>query len=114
MDFIDTAAKKKLGINDESIKTVSIEAITGGLLVYVCNTSLYKSGPRKGKIKYDTKTKRPVLLTTSDLKEVRDAYEAETKNCASCKGTGQSWCGWSEAEGNRYKPCKDCDGSGKV
>ena len=64
--------------------------------------------------KMDKSTKRVVYITLKEHSEWVNAWEAKTGKCATCRGTGNEWCGWSVNEGSRYKVCTKCHGSGKA
>ena len=76
-----------------------------------------KAGKRKGKPNFRKPlpgTEQVVFIRESELKDWRLRKEAETGRCWVCDGSGQQWCGWSAAEGNRYRTCSRCAGSGKA
>jgi hypothetical protein len=116
VSFIEIAAKKKLNIDakDPAMRVLSLEGITGGVLVHLCPVTQYVKGVRKGQFKYNTKHKVPVLVTDFDIQEQKDKFETETGNCCICQGSGKEWNGWSKAEGNRFIACKRCTGAGKI
>ena len=74
---------------------------------------VYRSGPRKGRPRFKGPGRR-VIITRSDMWAVATAYEAETGKCWDCKGTGQTWAGWSKAEGTHYRECQRCGGTGEA
>jgi hypothetical protein len=80
-------------------------------------TEVFGKGPRKGCKNYakrDKSTQMDLPLTSSELEEAAKQWSRETGNCRYCKGNGNSWFGWSAEEGNRYRFCKPCDGTGKA
>ena len=74
---------------------------------------VYKSGKRKGKPKFKGPG-RKVIVTRAELQAKATVYEAETGKSWDCKGTGQTWAGWSKTEGTRYRECQRCGGTGEV
>jgi hypothetical protein len=106
------AAEAKVGIegwkayqwedcDDDSIVTGSVP------------DGVYSKGPRKGKPRFVGKGKR-VIITRVELEARAIAYEAETGKCWDCKGTGQTWAGWSRTEGTKYRECQRCAGTGEA
>ncbi|MEY1555294.1 hypothetical protein AB3Y40_06630 [Yoonia sp. R2331] len=74
-----------------------------------------KSGKRKGQITWrdmDPSTEISVSLTRRELLEFREQWASETGICHQCHGNGTRWHGWSAVDGNRYKHCEYCDGTG--
>jgi hypothetical protein len=80
--------------------------VTGDIPVGV-----YKSGKNKDRPKFKGPG-RKVIVTKAEMQEKATQYEAETGKCWDCKGTGQTWVGWSKEEGTRYRACLRCGGSG--
>jgi hypothetical protein len=74
---------------------------------------VYRSGPRKDRPRFKGPGRR-VVITKAELQVIATAYEAETGKCWECKGTGQTWAGRSIAEGNKYRKCQRCAGTGEV
>lgn len=88
----------------------------GGAIVKGCVPSgTYTRGPRKGSPKFRPaapNTERTVIV--ADLHMVKVAAEYETTGkCWDCKGSGQTFAGWSAAEGVRHRQCTRCNGTGK-
>lgn len=111
-DFIATVSREKLGMpiewecyKWEKIGTTDDVLVTGGL------PRLITRGPRKGRKTWDGAGAK-VVVTQGEIEAAKLAYEAETNRCHRCGGDGQEWCGWSAAEGNRYKPCTRCNATG--
>jgi hypothetical protein len=71
---------------------------------------VYKTGKRKGRPKF-IGNGRKVVVTNAEMQAHAAAWEAATGKCWDCKGTGQTWAGWSKAEGTRYRTCQRCNGS---
>jgi hypothetical protein len=74
-------------------------------------TGTYKSGPRKGDLKF-TGPKSKIVVTKVEIEATAAAYESSTGKCWNCQGTGQTWAGWSKDNGTRYKTCSRCKGTG--
>jgi hypothetical protein len=112
-DAFDVAVAK-LGI--EGWTPYRWEAATGGHLVTgAVPFGTYKSGPRKGRPRFDHKNttdRKTVVVSDEDVKTRAERYESETGNCWNCKGTGQVVSGWSAKAGTRYKACGRCGGTG--
>jgi hypothetical protein len=106
MDF----AESKVGI--PGWKAVAWEDIGGDSIVEgSVPDGFYRSGPRKGKPRF-TRPRTKVIVAKKELQVVATAYEAESGKCWDCKGSGQVWAGWSQAEGTRYQTCSRCKGTG--
>ena len=106
MDF----AESKVGIpgwQAEAWEDIGGDSIVEGSVP----DGFYRSGPRKGKPRF-TRPRTKVVVTKAELQAAATAYEAETRKCWDCKGSGQVWAGWSKAEGTKYRTCSRCDGSG--
>jgi hypothetical protein len=74
-----------------------------------------KSGPRKGKPNYRKGTNLATrLISDSDVEAWLTRWVATTGKCGTCRGDGQTWAGWSAAEGTRYTACRDCNGTGSA
>jgi hypothetical protein len=86
-------------VGDDSIVTGSVP------------TGTYRSGPRKGRPKF-TGPETKVIVTKAELEVTAAAYESTTGKCWDCKGSGQTWAGWSKDEGTRYETCSRCKGTG--
>lgn len=72
-------------------------------------------GKNKGKPVWPPRKDCEVFRFTLEQKEqVRIAWEAETGNCSTCGGDGQEFIGWSRVDGNRYRQCSRCCGTGKA
>jgi DnaJ-class molecular chaperone len=85
-----------------------------GFKVEVCDElPAFKSGKRKGQLNY---AKAGWSATKYFLKSDMDAYVSvwaeENNKCISCLGEGRKWLGWSKDEGNQYKVCPECNGTG--
>ena len=70
-------------------------------------------GPRKGQPTWDG-PRREDWIPESDLEAEARTYERETGNCCSCLGDGKELVRWSVDEGSEYRPCRDCNGTGKA
>lgn len=72
----------------------------------------YKSGPRKGGIKWGKRGEEPTESTHFINRVEFDAWceqwEQRTGSCFSCFGTHQAVSSWSKADGHSYVPCKRC------
>ncbi len=76
--------------------------------------TFFSKGPRKGKKKWGKK--RPeweCVITSFEIEQKELEFEKETGKCKRCGGDGQMWVGWKIGEGNKFKTCKRCLGSGK-
>lgn len=114
-DAIDVAAKK-VGI--DGWEGYAWEAADGGSIVRGCvPDGVYSKGPRKGQPKFSNPvcgTEKTVVVALEELASAAAHHERSTGECWDCKGTGQTWAGWSAADGNRYKTCSRCGGSGSA
>ncbi len=78
-------------------------------------TEMFKRGPRKGKQNWAKRTQEMVLpMTFAELDAARAKWSQETGLCHHCAGNGTAWHGWSAIEGDKYKPCKHCNETGKA
>jgi hypothetical protein len=53
-------------------------------------------------------------VIAAEIDAERERYERETGNCGSCFGEQKEWAGWNLTDGNRYRPCHDCNATGKA
>jgi hypothetical protein len=77
---------------------------------------LLTKGKNKGRPNWrkgDKSTERTFAVSSDQIKQFDDDYEAETGKCSKCEG-GQEWAGWSIDSGHRYRTCSKCKGSGKA
>ena len=77
--------------------------------------TLYRSGPRKGKINYrkpEPGTSAMVSIPEKAFKEWKASWEAETGHCANCYGSGWEFAGWDHKKGQAHRKCTACDGTG--
>lgn len=122
MRHINAVAIRKCGI--EGFTPYAYERLGGtqdiisgkaaDIMITLGKERILTRGPRKGQKTWDTKDSVRVVVTYDEAKAERQRYEAETGNCGECFGTGQEWCVWSAAEGNRHRQCRVCLGTGKV
>ena len=76
---------------------------------------VFVRGKNKGRPDFRTKTQESIVVVThADLQAAAVAYETETGNCWDCKGPGQEFAGWSVKEGTKTRPCRRCNGTGKI
>ncbi|WP_411975956.1 hypothetical protein [Sulfitobacter faviae] len=76
-----------------------------------------KKGKRKGRTTWrdmDPSTKMVFTFTRQQMAAFRKAWEAETGECSNCHGNGTECYGWSATEGERFRPCKACNATGKA
>jgi hypothetical protein len=75
----------------------------------------FTKGKYKGKPVWPQRKDCEVFRFTLEQKEqVRIAWEAETGNCSTCGGDSQEFIGWSRVDGNRYRQCSRCWGTGRA
>ena len=112
MSHIERIAKRKLSAPD-GWEVCGWERVgADGLIVQGGVPRLLKSGKNKGRRTFRDSAISRVVLTDAEIKEEKARFSQETGKCAECEGSGQEWAGWSAAEGNRYRTCRACDGSG--
>jgi len=78
---------------------------------------LITRGPRKGRPNYRKPvpgTQRTVILDDRAFEAWKLQWQNDTGLCCVCAGSGEVWAGWSAAEGNRTRPCDDCNTTGQV
>lgn len=76
----------------------------------------FKSGPRKGTknwAKRDRSTDRTIAISGESRRAFETQWENETGLCHRCTGTGHRCVGWGEKDGDRYRTCPRCQGSGR-
>jgi hypothetical protein len=56
-------------------------------------------------------TKKSVVTRSEEVQEF-ERYEKTTGKCGLCGGDGLEWYGWSSADGNRFRECHKCNGTG--
>jgi hypothetical protein len=113
VDFFNVCAEKKMGAGwcwRQSEAVGGAFVLTGAKPIGV-----FSRGPRKGKPKFpDKKAYEKVVITTDELNAAYAEYEASTRNCYRCQGKGLENYGWSAEEGQKYRACKRCNGTGKA
>lgn len=75
----------------------------------------FPSGKYKGKPNFkqrDVTTEKRVLITKAEQAAYEARWEQETGKCARCEGEGKTVAGWSREEGQTYRPCRACGGTG--
>ena len=122
MELLDECAREKAGMGDEwspySYKCLPEHPQESELVEVIGAVAPLKTrGKSKGSRnwdKMDRATKRTVYITFKEHAEWVKAWEVKTGKCATCRGAGNEWCGWSVTEGSRYKECTKCHGSGNA
>lgn len=85
-------------------------AITGAIAPAITR------GPRKGQRNWARKIKstvRMVPITPEQHERWLAEWSARTGNCPKCAGDGKLFVRWNVVEGTTFKPCPDCNGTGK-
>jgi len=83
--------------------------ITGGI-----PTKRKTRGPRKGDWDWTGVQAERCVVTQSEFQAEMSAYEAESGKCSHCFGDAREWCGWSLAEGTKWRPCSRCGATGEA
>ena len=116
--MVDTLAlhgREKLGLADEwrtcVYETLNDQAFK---ITFCMQAGVCKSGPRKGKPKYDSKTKRVFICSIPEHRAWESAWCEKHDKCRRCFGEGELFVGWSAADGTRKKPCPVCNGTGRL
>lgn len=114
VDFWSLQCERLLGIPGWC--WYKIEGVIGGTLITgAVPNGVFKSGPRKGETnwaKADKSTERRIVISAGDALRFRLEWERDHGKCHECLGSGRAWCGWSKSEGNRFRTCVRCGGSG--
>ncbi|MGF6212385.1 hypothetical protein [Comamonas sp. 4034] len=120
-DFMQIVAREKLGEKAKDWQIFRWERIGDGndFVVGFGQTRLKTSGKNKGETTWRGIDGRQlphgkVVVTGAEMDAARAKYETDTGHCGECGGTGQAWCGWSAAEGTKYRTCHRCNGTGKA
>ena len=82
----------------------------------VCD-AVYSKGPRKGETnwsKRDRKTEMQFVCSVAEAEAFCLEWEQETGKCHKCEGSGQTFAGWNPTDGNKYRTCQRCNGSGEM
>lgn len=107
----ETVAAEKAG-NIQGWKVFYYERAIGGLIIKGGVPRIISKGPRKGEKTWDEKEAQTVLVSHHDAERAAEQYALRTGNCPVCFGEKKLLHGYSATEGDTYKPCKDCDGTG--
>ena len=76
-------------------------------------TEFYSRGPKKGKPKWLARYCYSVLqFSPAEIEQVRLKWEDETSKCSACGGDGQELFKISITNGNSYRECRRCGGTG--
>lgn len=108
---MDVVATSKAGI--EGWEPFKWEWVGGDMLITGGIPRLLKSGPRKGRKKWDGKG-TSVVVTRAEVEVQAARYVAETGNCPECYGSGEVFHSWNHITGTKHRPCGKCKGSGKA
>jgi hypothetical protein len=74
----------------------------------------FTRGPRKGAPNWKTPGEsRSVHITRAEHDDWCKRWSQRTGLCARCSGTGNVLRRWSRQTGTEYRPCPDCNGTGK-
>lgn len=121
IDLRELQARRALGMPDnwrlfswQCVPSGSMDSTHVRLRGAVC-TAVFTRGPRKGRTnwaKRDRSTECEVYISHADHDAFCIQWEAETGHCHECTGTGQTFAGWSVADGVRHRTCTRCLGTG--
>ena len=109
----EAVVRRKLGELPDNWAICGWERIGNDTTVY--RGGLYRlltRGKRKGLKTWDKVTHRCAVTDAEHSAECL-RFEAETGTCATCGGDGQEWAGWHRDNGNYFRKCSRCAGSGK-
>lgn len=70
-------------------------------------------GPNKGQRRWDMSRKRAIFVDRLDVLAAQEEWGAETGICPHCDA-GVDRYGWSQAEGEKTRPCRKCNGTGRA
>ncbi len=114
-EFLEDYCRRATG--KPTWKLYKIERIINGTLCEGCvPTETYKSGPKKGKPKFDPKNSQRIVLSNHDLDAEKHRYSTTTGRCCGCFGRAARAVASGIRDGVPYqdrKPCPDCKGTGK-
>ncbi len=109
----ESIVRRKLGALPDNWAICGWERIGNDATLYSGGPyRLLTRGPRKGLKKWDKVTHRCIVTDTEHTAECL-RFEVETGSCATCGGDGQEWAGWHNENGNYFRKCRRCAGSGK-
>jgi hypothetical protein len=80
---------------------------------FTLTDGLIKRGAWKGTTKWVKGTTMLVYVTDVEHREAITTFERETGECHNCEA-GQEFARWSEENGNETRPCRKCNGTGRV
>ena len=109
----ELSARNRGGIDDD--KGMLDMEIVGDNIIRIgfCDMGPpYKSGPRKGRARFLTKTKRDVYIQGSDIEAEKSTYEKDTGECSQCLGIGETVKSCCSVKGTTMRECAKCGGSG--
>jgi hypothetical protein len=108
-NHISEAARRKLEKN-ENWYAFRVEVIDTGYEVEGGPSVVDDAGRR-----HWAKTPRDeTTVTKAEVEAQQIRYEKEKGKCSKCNGDGKVATSWHHLEGNTFKPCPACDGTGKV
>jgi len=117
VDFFEVVARKKLGVG-EGWRWCKSEAIgeppNHEFLIEGGVPKTLKSGPNKGKTSWKGVPLLKCVVTRLDLEKARAQYEATTRTCWQCQGSKQTIASSSRTDGNTYRECTRCGGTGEA
>jgi len=112
-DFMNIVARRKLGAPDEWEWCRAAWKDDGVHLEGGVPDGYWKSGFRRGLKKWSGELDK-CIVSSMELKAEREAYVKSTGNCCECMGDGKVEIGYNEAEGQTFRPCAECKGTGRT
>lgn len=113
-NYAEVVVRRKLGALPENWAICGWTRIDPDATVYRGGPyRLLTRGKNKGHKRWDNVT-HTCVVTDAEEQTERLSHEAETGNCSTCAGTGQEWYGWHHIDGEKYRQCGRCAGSGKA
>lgn len=111
IDFLNVCAQKKMG---EGWVWRTSEVISGGFLLTGAKPiGTVTRGPRKGAPKFPPPREyQKVVITFEERDAAYAEYESATGKCYVCEGKGEENYGWSREEGQKFRTCSRCKGTG--
>jgi hypothetical protein len=113
-DLAELCARQSLGLSDEWEAFRWEEIHEQAIQVTLAIPTVFKSGPRKGRRKWDRKNARVFVCSLAEYHAWRERWSYSTGNCLKCRGSGRECRGWSKDKGTRYRACRVCGGTGNL
>lgn len=113
VDHGGAVARRKLGALPDGWEVGKWRRVGADATIYYGSVATVRvKGKYKGSKKWEKFT-HEVVVTDAEQRTEELRYESATGKCHQC-ADGKEWFGWSRTDGNRFRQCSRCAGSGSA